>query len=631
MKHGFIKVATATPVLRVADCEFNASQIIDAMKKCEENKVKILVFPSLSLTGSTCADLFFQEKLLCDAEASLKKIVTESKNTDCLTVAGLPLNIDSRLYNCAVFFCRGEILGIVPKINISKEESKYFSKGNEQIKEVSLFGKSYPFGSRLIFVCNNKKSLAVSSCIGDDLFSFNPISSCHALSGATIIVNPSSSMELIGKQERISLMVKCTSMRLKCGYIYAESGVGESTQDGVFASYNAIAENGKILNEGIIEDSGLVVSEIDTDSIFGSRAKDADFEIKEDGYKKVYFSLNEEKTLLTRKIRQNPFIPDDGKEAEARCEKAFYIQTLALSRRLMHTNSKKAVIGVSGGLDSCLALLALCRTMKALSRPMTDILAISMPCFGTSVRTKSNAQKLSECLGTDFRTIDIKESVLKHFEDIGHSEEEKNVVYENAQARERTQVLMDMANLYGGIVIGTGDLSELALGFATYNGDHMSMYGVNASVPKTLVKRMVKYEADNTDNEELKNILYDIILTPVSPELLPTSEGNIEQKTEDIVGPYELHDFFLYYVLKHGFAPSKILRLSLYAFFEKYDKETIKYWLKKFYTRFFAQQFKRSCLPEGPSVGRISLSPRTGFLMPSDSSVRAFIEEIDLY
>ncbi len=629
MKHGFIKVASATPVLRLADCEFNASQIIDVMKKCEENKVKILVFPSLSLTGATCCDLFFQEKLLSDAEVFLQKIVAESKNTDCLTVVGLPLNVDSRLYNCAVFFCRGEILGIVPKMNILKNEAEYFSRGNEQIKEISLLGKSYPFGSNLIFSCKNKKSLAVSSLVGDDLFSFSPSSSNHAQAGATVIVNPSSSMELIGKQEKINLMVKSTSMRLKCGYLYAESGIGESTQDGIFTAYNVIAENGNILNEAVIEESGIVISEIDTDSLLITRAKETNFEIKEDGYKKVYFSLNEEKTVLTRKIRQNPFIPDDEKKASEVCEKAFLIQSLALKRRLEYTNSKKAVIGISGGLDSCLALLALCRAMKALSRPLTDILAISMPCFGTSGRTKSNAEKLSECLGIDFRTIDIKESVLKHFEDIGQSENDKNTVYENAQARERTQVLMDMANLYGGIVIGTGDLSELALGFATYNGDHMSMYGVNASIPKTLVKRMVKYEADNTENEKLKNILYDIILTPVSPELLPSKEGEIEQKTEDIVGPYELHDFFLYYSLKYGFSPSKILRLCLYAFLEKYDEETIKRWFKIFYKRFFSQQFKRSCLPEGPSVGKVSLSPRTGFLMPSDSSVRAFIEDID--
>lgn len=633
MKHGFFKVAAVTPEIRTADPNYNAKNIIAAMECAEEKKVKVLVFPELCVSGYTCNDLFFQETLKNAAVTALCRIVEKSKETGAVTVVGVPLSKNAKLYNTAVFIYKGEILGVVPKSFIPNYaefyECRYFTQAPEENSEIIIGGRTYPFGTKLIFASNESPELKIAGEICEDLWVTVPPSSRHAAAGATLIVNPSASNEIIGKKEYREGLVKGQSSRLLAAYVYADAGFGESTQDVVFSGHNIIAENGCILAESKLFENQMTVTEVDLQRLMTERMKQNTFVCDDTGYKTVDFSMPIEETELTRKIEKSPFVPENEKSVASRCEAILEIQAEGLKKRLVHTGAKTAVIGISGGLDSSLAILVAKRAMEKLGRPMTDILAVTMPCFGTTKRTKSNAQCLCEAIGTDFKEVDISQTVRSHFRDIGHSEEKLDVVYENSQARERTQVLMDIANGTGGLVIGTGDLSELALGWATYNGDHMSMYGVNASVPKTLIRYIVKYAADTSDNEKMASALLDILATPVSPELLPAQDGEISQKTEELVGPYELHDFFLYYMVRLSFSPEKIFRLAVKAFDGEYDEKTIKQWLKTFVRRFFNQQFKRSCIPDGPKVGTVALSPRGDWRMPSDASSAHWLAEAE--
>lgn len=633
MKHGFFKVAAATVDIKTADPYYNAEKIIEAMKKAEEERVKVLVFPELCVTGYTCGDLFFQESLLRSAESALLKIKEESVDTGAVTFVGVPLINNSKLYNCAAVLYNGEILGVVPKSFIPNYgefyEMRHFSPAPEENSEIMIGDKLYPFGKKLIFAARELPMLKIACEICEDLWVPMPPSISHAAAGATLIVNPSASDELVGKREYRRALVAAQSSKILSAYLYADAGYGESTQDMVFSGHNMIAENGTIIAESALFENSVIVTEVDLAKLSFERMRMNTFGINEEGYKTVFFTMAEEETRLTRKIEKRPFVPENDEARALRCEEILEIQAEGLKKRIEHTHCKTAVIGISGGLDSALALLVTARALEKLNRPMTDISAVTMPCFGTTKRTKGNAEKVCEAIGTSFKTVDIKKTVTSHFEDIGQDSECYDVVYENGQARERTRVLMDMANMAGGMVIGTGDLSELALGWATYNGDHMSMYGVNASVPKTLVRHIVKYVADTTDNSLLAESLKDILDTPVSPELLPAKDGEIAQRTEELVGPYDLHDFFLYYMVRFGFSPKKIARLCIYAYEDEYDAETIRHWLKIFVKRFFAQQFKRSCLPDGPKVGTVTLSPRGDWRMPSDASAASWIKEAE--
>lgn len=633
MKHGFFKVAAATCNIKTADPSFNAKEIMKVMDKAEEEGVKVLLFPELSLTGYTCNDLFFQENLRKSAKEALFAVKEKSKETGAVTVVGLPLEKNSKLYNTAVFLYKGEILGIVPKSHIPNYgefyECRHFTPAPEENSEIAVGNESYPFGTKIIFASHESPELKIACEICEDLWVPSPPGISHAMAGATLIVNPSASDELIGKKEYRRSLVSSQSSRLLSAYMYADAGYGESTQDMVFAGHNIIAENGSILAESRLFENGMIVTEVDLQKLSNERMKQNTFETGGSGYRTVWFSMPISETSLTRKIEKRPFVPEDEGRRQERCETILEIQAEGLKKRIEHTHSKTAVIGISGGLDSSLALLVTVRAFEKLNRPMTDILAVTMPCFGTTKRTKSNAERLCEAIGTSFMTVDIKDTVTSHFKDIGHDINDLNVVYENGQARERTKVLMDLANEKGGMVIGTGDLSELALGWATYNGDHMSMYAVNASVPKTLVRHIVKYVADTTENSMMKESLYDILATPVSPELLPALDGEISQKTEELVGPYDLHDFFLYHMVRFGFSPEKIARLTTYAFGDEFDEATVKFWLKTFIRRFFSQQFKRSCLPDGPKVGTVTLSPRGDWRMPSDASADAWLSEAE--
>ncbi len=635
MQQGFIKVAAATPKVRVADCAYNAEQIISMIQAAAHEGAKILVLPELSITAYTCGDLFFQTVLQNRAKESLREIISATKLLDILCVVGLPLAFQSELYNCAAVFHKGKILGVIPKSNTPNYgefyEYRNFASAFDGNRSIELFGKDVPFGTKLLFSCRQLPQLKVGVEICEDLWVPNPPSIFHAMAGATIILNPSASDELIGKRAYRRQLIASQSAQLICGYIYANAGEGESTTDMVFAGGNLIAENGTVLAEEAAYHTGVTITELDLERLSGERRRMNTYSScsKPDGYETVWFDLEPEKTALTRPVEKYPFIPNDAGQRENRCEEILAIQANGLKKRMEHSRAKTAVIGISGGLDSCLALLVAAETMDLLQRPRTDIIAVTMPCFGTTSRTKSNAERLAEKLNVTLRIIDIANAVKVHFEDIGQSDQLLNVVYENAQARERTQVLMDIANQTNGLVVGTGDLSELALGWATYNGDHMSMYGVNASVPKTLIRHIVRFAADRSPDEELSQVLRDILDTPVSPELLPAKDGEISQKTEDLVGPYELHDFFLYYAVRWGFSPAKVFRLTRYAFRGVYDDKTILYWEKNFFRRFFAQQFKRSCLPDGPKVGSVSLSPRGDWRMPSDASVQMWLDELD--
>ena len=623
MKDGFVRVAAGTPKVRVADCACNTENIIALMREAEEKRVKVLALPELCVTGYTAADLFLQDTLLAGALSGLAAIKRASEGMDVLTFVGLPIADCGRLYNCAAAVKGGRILGVTTKRNIPNYsvyyELRHFEPGEETMRTVRLLGEDVPFGNRLLFECE-QLPLRVAAELCEDLWVPQSPSIEHALAGANLIVNLSASDENVGKGDYRRSLVSMQSARLICGYIYANAGQGESSQDMVYAGHNLICENGALLAESERFSTGLLISEIDCQYLEAERRRMSSFGRRQEGYTRVPFSLKMEQTELTRRLSPTPFVPGDPAARDRRCEEILSIQTQGLMQRLRHIHGKCAVIGVSGGLDSTLALLVAARAFRALSLDPAGVKAVTMPCFGTTRRTRSNAEILARSLGMDFLEIPIADAVRVHFRDIGQDERVHDVTYENGQARERTQVLMDVANKEGGIVIGTGDLSELALGWATYNGDHMSMYGVNCSIPKTLIRYLVRYEADHAGDEERRSVLLDILDTPVSPELLPPVDGDISQKTEDLVGPYELHDFFLYYLLRRACPPKKVLRLAVRALGDRYDEATILSWLRVFCRRFFSQQFKRSCLPDGPKVGSVTLSPRGDLRMPSDAS-----------
>lgn len=639
MIHGFIKTAAVTPKVQVADPEGNAREIIRLAKEAAGNGAKIIVFPELCITGYTCGDLFLQELLLESAKEALLQIIRETRELDALIFAGLPWEKEGKLYNVAAVFQGGKLLGLVPKTCIPNYgefyELRHFARGNQEADAVWTDSgdgeRDYiPFGTRLLFTCEEMPGLAVAAEICEDVWVPDPPSIHHALAGATVIVNCSASDETTGKDAYREALISGQSARLVCGYIYANAGEGESSQDLVFGGHNLIAENGKILSRSARFKNETIYADLDIARIVGERRRMTTFFSRIDAvYTEIGFHLNKEETKLSRFIDPAPFVPDDSQDRQKRCEEIFAIQYMGLKKRLEHTCSRTAVVGISGGLDSTLALLVAVRAFDSLGLPRKGILGVTMPCFGTTDRTYRNACELVRKLGGTLREVDIREAVTTHFRDIGHDPEVHDVTYENSQARERTQVLMDLANQSGGLVIGTGDMSELALGWATYNGDHMSMYGVNAGVPKTLVRHLVRYYADTCGDPELAATLLDVLDTPVSPELLPPKDGVIAQKTEDLVGPYELHDFFLYYVLRFGFTPSKIYRLARLAFAGVYGDDTILKWLKTFYRRFFTQQFKRSCLPDGPKVGSVAVSPRGDLRMPSDASAAIWLKELE--
>lgn len=635
MKDGFIKVASGTPDIKVADCEYNRAEITALIDKAHSRGVKILVLPELCVTGYTCQDLFFQQTLLDGALDSLEKIVKHSAGLDMLIAVGCPLKFRGELYNCAAVINDGKVLGVVPKKFLPNYnefyEKRHFTAAPDGEYDIEIFGEKVPFGLGLLFECRQIPELVFAAEVCEDLWAAEPPSISLALGGATIIANLSASNETIGKEAYRRELVNSQSARLLCGYVFASAGSGESTQDLVFSGHDIIAENGVILAESQLYSTGLIISEIDVMRLAGERRKNTSFTGGlRPGMRRIPFDIAVTETQLTRTVVRTPFVPYSSTETDKRCEDILAMQAHGLEKRIRHTNARTLVIGISGGLDSTLALLVCVEAMKLLGRPASDILAVTMPCFGTTKRTRSNAERLCELLGTQLRVIDIAASVKQHFRDIGHDENNHNVVYENGQARERTKILMDLANAENGMVVGTGDLSELALGWATYNGDHISMYGVNASVPKTLVRHIVKYYAGTVENPELSEVLMSIFDTPVSPELLPADEnGDIAQITEDLVGPYELHDFFLYNGIRWGFSPKKVFRLAQYAFAGSYDRETILKWLRTFYRRFFSQQFKRSCLPDGVKVGSVTLSPRGDWRMPSDACAALWLKELE--
>ena len=701
MKDGFIKVAAGTPDVQVADCEFNAAEIIKMVREMEAEGAKVMVFPELCITAYTCGDLFWQENLLEEAKVQLVRIAEETADVDAIIFVGLPLEYKGKLYNVAAGLNHGEILGFVPKTYLPNYnefyEARYFTSGEDVDGTVTIRRSEYglhhdeemtdedvefgleaelealeeedsfeeleeideepdyidedeteefdevdvPISSNILFICQEMPKLKIAAEICEDLWVPNPPSVGHAYHGANLIVNLYASDEVVGKDSYRKSLVSAQSARLLCGYIYATAGEGESTQDVVYGGHNLIAENGTILAESRRFVNGALYADLDIHRLDNERrrmttcrfAPDLAPEGQDVFYNEVYFNAGRGVTPLTRKFDSRPFVPGIKEERERRCDEILNIQAMGLKKRLAHIHCQNAVIGLSGGLDSTLALLVTVRAFDMLGMPREKITAVTMPCFGTTDRTYNNACQLSECLGATLKEVNIREAVNLHFRDIGHDPEVHDVTYENGQARERTQILMDIANQSGGIVIGTGDLSELALGWATYNGDHMSMYAVNASVPKTLVRHLVRYYADTCEDAKLSEILLDILDTPVSPELLPPKDGVISQKTEDLVGPYELHDFFLYYMLRWTFPPKKIFRLAQNAFAGEYDDETILKWLKTFYRRFFMQQFKRSCLPDGPKVGSVALSPRGDLRMPSDASARIWqdvLEKIEI-
>ena len=640
MRDGFIKVAAGTPKIRVADCGYNAGQIIALMKEAAAQGVKVLALPELCVTGYTCGDLFLQPTLLDGAERALGRILEETKELDLLTALGMPVRYQNKLYNCAVVIRNGEIFGAVPKTYIPSYgefyESRWFTTGELgttlfQARGLVLCGNNVPFHTKQVFRCEDVPNLVIGVEICEDLWAVEPPSSTLIQAGATIILNLSASDEVAGKADYRRQLVIGQSARLMCGYVYADAGEGESSTDLVFSGHNMIAENGTILAEKRFA-TGLTVSEIDVDRLAYERQRVNTFPAGDTSPASEFhcfgFDMNSSKTTLTRPVSPTPFIPSDESRRGERCEEILTIAALGLKKRLEHTNSSCAVVGLSGGLDSTLAILITAKAFDMLGRDRKGILAVTMPCFGTTKRTRSNAELLALELGADFREVNIGGAVKQHFADIGQSMEDHSVTFENAQARERTQVLMDLANQRGGLVIGTGDLSELALGWATYNGDHMSMYAVNASIPKTLVRHLVAWEADRLGGRA-GEVLRDILDTPVSPELLPPEDGEITQKTEDLVGPYELHDFYLYYAIRWGFPPRKVFRLAQLAFDRRYGRETLLKWLKNFYRRFFSQQFKRSCLPDGPKVGAVALSPRGDWRMPSDAVAKLWLDELE--
>ena len=673
MRDGINQVAALTPAVRVADVDYNVMACAQAVREACPRVgeagagAQVAVLPELAITAYTCEDLFWQDALLNAAEDGLAQLAAATADVDALVLVGVPVRVAAKLYNCAAALCRGELLGLVPKLNIPTYgefyEGRRFSAGPTDVTLVSFAGQDeVPFGAAQLFECEGMPGLVVSAEICEDLWVPNPPSTSAALAGASLVCNLSASNELVGKADYRSGLVGSTSARLVCAYAYASAGWGESTQDVVYGGHCLVAENGRMLAQTKpLDDEGLVLAGdapahsgaaavVDLGLIAADRRRMSTYQTDPAaaGYVVSLFPLDERETpLVSRFVDPHPFVPADPARRAERCESIFAIQAHGLAKRLSHTHSKCAVVGVSGGLDSTLALLVCARAFDLLGLERAGIIAVTMPGFGTTERTHGNATAMAQALGCELREVSIAAAVRQHFADIGHDEADHSVTYENAQARERTQILMDVANREGGLVVGTGDLSELALGWATYNADHMSMYGVNAGVPKTLVRHLVRYVADEaraTEDDALADVLMDVLDTPVSPELLPaTGDGKISQKTEDLVGPYELHDFFLYNVLRCGFEPAKVYRLALEAFggnyatgadaddaaVGTYDAETILKWLRKFYWRFFSQQFKRSCLPDGPKVGSVAVSPRGDLRMPSDAVCTLWQKQLD--
>ena len=639
MNYGFVKVAAAVPLVQVADCFYNIEKIEGLMRQASEKGVQIIAFPELSVTGYTCLDLFAQQTLLNGAEAALLQLVSNTADLDILTIVGVPLRTENRLINAAVVFQKGAIRGVVPKTYLPNykefQEQRWFTSATELRESTISIGKEeYPMGSHLLFR-SGRLTAGIEIC--EDLWVPVPPSSLLTMEGANIIFNLSASNELIGKHAYLRSLICQQSARCMAGYVYASSGFGESSTDLVFAGNGIIAENGNLLAESprFTMEEQLVISEIDIETLQNDRQVNTSFmygtsSLPKEKAQVVDFQVRiPDGFSLTRPVDPHPFTPS-GEALKERCEEIFHIQVAGLAKRLVHAHAQTAVVGISGGLDSTLALLVTVMTFDALKMPRGQIIGITMPGFGTTDRTYTNACDLIRSLGVTLKEIPIKEACLQHFRDIDHDPSVHDVTYENSQARERTQLLMDVANQKNGLVIGTGDLSELALGWATYNGDHMSMYGVNGSIPKTLVKYLVEWVANHKVDDASRLTLLDIVDTPISPELIPADEnGNIKQKTEDLVGPYELHDFFLYHFLRFGSHPSKIYFLAQKAFAGIYDNATVKKWLYTFFRRFFQQQFKRSCLPDGPKVGSVSLSPRGDWRMPSDAVSRLWLEEIE--
>ena len=630
MKDGFIKVAAATPKIKVADPVYNTEEILKIIDETEKNGASILVFSELTISGYTCGDLFLQQPLLTECKNQLLRIVKATKKKDMLVVVGCPIIVNQKLYNCAVVINQGEILGIVPKTHLPNYsefyELRHFTSG-EGLDEMVMIGEEYiTVCANQVFTCENIPELVIACEICEDLWVPLPPSTYHAMAGATVICNPSASVETTTKESYRRSLVSNQSARLLAAYIYADAGEGESTQDVVYSGHHLICENGSVLAEAKRFTNEIIYADIDVQKLAAERRKMTSFPGGKVGdYIEQTFSLKIKENKITRTFPKAPFVPDNQDERDKRCDEILSLQSMGLKKRLEHTNCKHAVVGISGGLDSTLAVLVTARAFDLLDIPRENLICVTMPCFGTTDRTYQNAVSLIKELGATLKEVRIEKAVRQHFADIGHDENNHDVTYENSQARERTQILMDMANQYNGMVIGTGDMSELALGWATYNGDHMSMYAVNCSVPKTLVRYLVLYYAETTENKKLSEVLMDVLDTPVSPELLPPVDGVISQKTEDLVGPYELHDFFLYYMLSFGFPKSKLYRMAKLTFDGVYDDETIKKWLDKFYWRFFSQQFKRSCLPDGPKVGSVAVSPRGDLRMPSDASPTAWL------
>ena len=635
MLHGFIKVAAATPALRLADTNYNAAICKELAIRAAAEGVKLIVFPELCLTGATCGDLYAHNRLIQGAKEDLQLFAAETAELDLVSVVGLPVALGDKLYNCAAVVCGGAVLGLVPKVNLTPAERRVFSAPPAELLVTDILGDGsfVQMGVKQLFVCSSLPTFRFCVEVGQDRNAAVPPSTEAVSAGAIMVCNPSATPEIIGAEESRRMTVQARTAHFLCGYILSEAGEGESTTDSVFGGHRLVCEGGEVLAESAPFAGGkLTVTEIDLERVIHDR-RVSGFDTSACGHcMENYFDVTVEDAELTRFIDPHPFIPADPARRAAHCERILTIQANGLKKRITAAWAKKIVLGISGGLDSTLALLVMARAMDLLERPRTDIVAVTMPCFGTTARTKSNATTLCAELGVDFREVNIFDSVNQHFKDIGHDPAVRDVTYENAQARERTQILMDIANDEGGMVIGTGDFSELALGWATYNGDHMSMYSVNGNVPKTLVRELTAHVAETEmekGNTKLAESLFDVLGTPVSPELLPADEsGNIAQKTEDLVGPYELHDFFLYYLLRYGFTPAKLFRMAQYALGETYDDATILKWLETFTRRFFNQQFKRSCLPDGPAVFGISVSPRGGWAMPSDALSTIWLDEI---
>ncbi len=662
MKHGFIKVAAVTPDIRVADVAYNTENICKMIDETTKAGAKVIVFPELCVTGYTCSDLFTQDILLQDARKALFEIAEYTTGKDALIFVGLPLAVEGELYNVAAALNQGKILGLTTKSFLPNYgefyEMRQFRRGPKKARYITLNGENIPFGPQLLFTADSMEELIVSAEICEDVWAPAPPSNKLALAGADLIFNLSASDELIGKHNYLKSLLSQQSARTMTGYVYSSCGFGESTQDVVYGGNALIYENGVLLSqsERFSLDPQMVISQVDVEKLRSERRTNSTYV---NAQRNIKYSVlggqfnirnidadpteNEREFVLEREVNPHPFIPTSN-DMNASCEEIFNIQLMGLAKRIVHTHAKTVVVGISGGLDSTLALLVCVKAFDKLKMNRKGIVGVTMPGFGTTDRTYNNAISLMQSLGITIKEISIAKAVTQHFEDIGHDASVHDVTYENSQARERTQILMDLANKMGGMVIGTGDLSELALGWATYNGDHMSMYGVNASIPKTLIRYLVNHVAESGVDEQSRITLRDIIDTPISPELIPADEnGNIKQKTEDLVGPYELHDFFLYYFLRFGFRPAKIYMLAKKAFIDtelervkisdndpdSYDEETIKKWLKTFVRRFFNQQFKRSCLPDGPKVGSVSLSPRGDWRMPSDAASSIWLQEAE--